>query len=101
VGPTFARAALIGCGMIGGSLVAGLRAAGVVGHVVGCDRDRGHAEAARAHGLLDELADEPVWAADGADLVVLAVPVGATGDVCAAIAPVVGRARLVTDVGSS
>lgn len=97
----YRRVALIGCGMIGGSLMAALRQAGAVGQVVGCDRVRGNAEAALAQGLVDDIADEPVWAADGAELVVLAVPVGATAEVCAAIAPVVDKARLITDVGST
>jgi prephenate dehydrogenase len=99
--PLFPRAALIGCGMIGGSLMAALRGAGAVGYVVGHDRHRAHAAAALARGLVDEVADEAVWAADRADLVVLAVPVGAVADLCAAIAPVVTRTRLITDVGST
>ena len=98
---TFARAALIGCGQIGGSLVAALRAAGAVGRVVGFDRTAAHGEAARDGGLVDELAPDAAAAAREADLVVLAVPVRAAGEVLAEIARAVGRARLVTDVGST
>lgn len=98
---TFARAALIGCGQIGGSLVAGLRAAGAVGRVVGYDRAAAHGQAARAAGVVDELAADAAAAARGAELVVLAVPVRAAGEVCVAIAGVVAEARLVTDVGST
>jgi prephenate dehydrogenase len=99
--PLFRRAALIGCGMVGGSLMAALRQAGAVGYVVGHDRRREHAERAQARGLIDEVSDEAIWAADGADLVVLAVPVGAVAEICAAIAPVVTTTRLITDVGST
>ncbi len=98
---TFARAALVGCGMVGGSLMAALRAAGVVERVVGFDRLSGNAEAARARGLIDDVATDAAAAARGAALVVLAVPVRATAEVCAAIAGAVGHAALVTDVGST
>jgi prephenate dehydrogenase len=98
---TYARAALVGCGMVGGSLMAALRAAGVVGRVIGFDRDAAHAEAARARGLVDEVAADAAAAARGCELVVLAVPVGATGELCRAIAGAVADARLVTDVGST
>jgi len=98
---SFGRAALIGCGLVGGSLMAALREAGAVERVVGFDRERAHGEAARARGLVDELGTDAAAAARGAELVVLAVPVRATADVCAAIAGAVGAARLVTDVGST
>ena len=95
------RAALVGCGMVGGSLMAALRAAGAVERVVGFDRERAHAETARARGIVDEVAAEAAAAARGAEVVVLAVPVRATAEVCAAIAGAVATARLVTDVGST
>jgi prephenate dehydrogenase len=97
----FPRATLIGCGMIGGSLMAALRQNGAVGRVRGYDRRREHAEAALARGLVDEAVDDALEASHGADLIVLAVPVGATADVCAAIAPAAAHALLVTDVGST
>ncbi|MCU1283421.1 MAG: tyrA, partial [bacterium] len=98
---TFGRAALVGCGMVGGSLMAALRAAGAVGRVVGFDRDAAHAATAKARGLVDELAADAAAAVRGCELVVLAVPVRATAELCAAIAGAVGGARLVTDVGST
>jgi prephenate dehydrogenase len=104
-----ARLGLIGCGLIGGSLAAALRAAGAVGQhrgpgaggIVGYDRDARRVEAARALGLVDEIADSAAAAARGAEVVVLAVPVGATAQVCATIAGAVSEARLITDVGST
>jgi prephenate dehydrogenase len=98
---TARRAALIGCGMVGGSLMAALRAAGAIGHTVGHDRDAGHAERARALGLIDEVVGDAAAAVDGVELVVLAVPVRATAEVCAAIAGAVSWATLITDVGST
>jgi prephenate dehydrogenase len=97
----FARAALVGCGMVGGSLMAALRAAGAVERVVGFDRDPRHAQAARARGIVDEVAADAAAAARGCELVVLAVPVRATAEVCAAIAGAVASARLIIDVGST
>jgi prephenate dehydrogenase len=97
----FARAALIGCGMIGGSLMAALRAAGAVERVVGFDRDPAHCGRAQAHGLVDEVAADARAAVLGADLVVLAAPVGATAEILETIAPSLQSARLVTDVGST
>ena len=97
----FARATLIGCGMIGGSLMAALRSAGAVERVRGYDRRREHAEQAVARGLIDEAVGDALEASHGADLIVLAVPVGATADVCSEIAPAAAHALLVTDVGST
>lgn len=98
---TFGRAALLGCGMVGGSLMAALRTAGAVERVIGFDRDPAHGRAAQRRGFVDETAADAAGAARGCELVVLAVPVGATAELCAAIAPVVAGARLITDVGST
>lgn len=94
-------AALIGCGMVGGSLMAALRAAGAVERVVGYDRNGDHAAAAKLRGIVDDVAGDAAAAARGAELVVLAVPVRAAAEVLAAIAGAVGDAQLVTDVGST
>ena len=100
---SYARAALIGTGMIGGSLFAALRQAGAVTRAVGFDASPEAAARALARGIVDELAPDLASAARGADLIVLAVPVRATESVCEALAPVMADAPsvLVTDVGSS
>jgi prephenate dehydrogenase len=95
------RLGLVGCGLIGGSVAAALRAAGAVAHVVGHDADAARAAAAQARGLVDSVAGSAAEAARGAEVVLLAVPVGATPAVCAAIAGDVAEARLITDVGST
>jgi prephenate dehydrogenase len=82
-------------------LWAAWRAAGAVERVVGFDRDRARAEEAKARGLVDAVAGDAAAAVRGAGLVVLAVPVRATAEVCAAIAADVAAAELVTDVGST
>ncbi len=87
------RLAILGVGLIGGSVGLAARRAGGW-HVVGFDPSGG--PAALDRGALDELATDPTAAAADADLVVLAVPVGiAAGLLPAAAGPV------VTDVGST
>lgn len=101
--PPYDRAALLGTGLIGGSLTLALKQAGVVRTVVGHDLDAARAGRALERGIVDEVAARAAEAVAGADLVVLAVPVGATLAVCEAIGPALGNAPsvLVTDVGST
>lgn len=99
--PRKRRVALLGTGHIGGSLALALRAAGLCDRVVGFDRDPEHAAEALARGLCDEIAPTAAAAAAGADLAILAVPVGALGELARAIAPGVPGTCLVLDVGST
>jgi prephenate dehydrogenase len=89
------RALIIGTGLIGGSVAAGLRAAGW--RVTGCD-ERAAARALE-RGLVDEIGG--LDSARAVDAVVLAVPVGATPGVLAQLAPHLARETVVTDVGST
>jgi prephenate dehydrogenase len=88
--------ALVGTGLIGGSIGLALRRAGVT--VRAFDRDVEHANAALDAGAVDELAPDLASAVAGADLTVVAVPVGAVADVV--VAALDAGAGLVTDVGS-
>lgn len=99
---TYARAALIGTGMIGSSLARALKDAGVVARMVGADRSRAAVERARALGFVDEIAGAAEAVAQ-AELVILAVPVRATRSVCEELAPALALERdvLVTDCGST
>ncbi|MFQ5846792.1 MAG: prephenate dehydrogenase [Candidatus Methylomirabilales bacterium] len=96
--PLFERVAVIGVGLIGGSLAQACRGR-MSGCVVGLDTDRSHLSRARALGLVDQVADLPAGMV-GADLVVVAVPVGAMVEVVRAIAPHLAPGCIVTDVGS-
>ena len=88
--------AVIGVGLIGGSVGLAARRAGW--HVVGCDPAGG--PAALAAGAVDELTGDPATAR--ADLVVIAVPVGRAADVLAGVVGgVAGTGAVVTDVGST
>ena len=94
------RLAVIGVGLIGGSLARALRAAGLVGEVVGCGRSAANLERAVALGVIDRYSQDPGEAVEGADLVFLAVPLGAMR---ASLAALLGRLRpdaVITDGGS-
>ncbi|WP_207099628.1 prephenate/arogenate dehydrogenase family protein [Paracoccus shandongensis] len=94
------RVALIGLGLIAGSMSHAIREGGLAREVVGHARSAETRETAREIGLCDRVADSAAEAVAGADLVVLAVPVGAMGAVAAEIAPHLKPGATVTDVGS-
>jgi prephenate dehydrogenase len=96
----FERLAVLGLGLLGGSLAGAARARGLAGEVVGCGRRAEPLERARARGLVDRVSRAPAEAVAGADLVVLAAPVGAMGPLLAEAAPGLAPGALVTDVGS-
>lgn len=95
------RLAVIGVGLIGGSLALDLKRQGLVGEVVGVGRSRANLELALQMGLIDRIAEDPASAAAEADVVLLAIPVGAMTDVFRAIAPVLKPGCIVTDAGST
>ena len=95
-----ARVAIVGVGLIGGSFALALRSAGRAREIVGVGRSRANLERAKALGVIDgdaNLAD----AVRDADLVFLAMPVGATASVLRAIAPHLAPGTVVTDAGST
>ncbi|MBW8056442.1 MAG: prephenate dehydrogenase/arogenate dehydrogenase family protein [candidate division NC10 bacterium] len=96
--PIFERMVVIGVGLIGGSLAQACRG-GVARRVVGLDTDRTHLKQAVSLGLVDEVGELPAGV-EGADLVVVAVPVGAVAELVRAIAPYLAPGCIVTDVGS-
>ncbi|MFN3273099.1 MAG: prephenate/arogenate dehydrogenase family protein [Paracoccus sp. (in: a-proteobacteria)] len=94
------RVALIGLGLIAGSMAHAMREGGLAGEVTGFARSAATRDTAREIGLCDRVCDSAAEAVAGADLVVLAVPVGAMGAVMAEIAPHLAPGATVTDVGS-
>lgn len=95
------KLALIGVGLIGGSLAAALRAEGVVSGVTGHDTDAAALRAGLQCGVLTRAADSAADAVRDADVVVVATPVGAMRATLAAIAPALRPGMIVTDVGST
>lgn len=99
--PLFTRTAILGLGLMGGSLGLALRSGGIAGRVSGYDAAAGAAERAREFGAVDEAAGTIAGAVAGADLIVLAAPVLAERDLLRALAPHLASAALVTDLGST
>ena len=98
--PVYERVALIGLGLIASSMFWAIKRGGLAGEVTGYARSEATRETARRIGLCDRVCDSAAEAAEGADLVVLCVPVGAMGSVAEEIAPVLKAGACVSDVGS-
>jgi prephenate dehydrogenase len=95
----FERLAVLGLGLLGGSLAMAARGRGLAKHVVGAGRRLGPLEFAKDRGIIDSIAT-PVSAVVGADLVVLATPVSSMESVLRKVAPHLAEGAIVTDVGS-
>jgi len=94
------RLALIGVGLIGGSLARALRDAGHVREVIGYGRGLANLQRAVELGVADRIETSLSAAVRDADMVVLATPVGSMADILEAIAPYLAKDAVVTDVGS-
>ena len=97
----FHRIALVGIGLIGSSLARAIRGRGLAGHVAISTRSAVTLEEARALDLGDSYTKDAAEAVRGADLVIVSVPVGASGTVAKAIAPALEPGAILTDVGST
>jgi len=98
--PLFREIAVVGLGLIGGSLALAARKAGLVERVVGLDTDAGHREMALASRMVNRVDGEANGNLSTADLVVLAVPVTEIAGLLPDVARWVNGSCLVTDVGS-
>jgi prephenate dehydrogenase len=95
------RLCIIGVGLIGGSLARALKKAQVVGEIVGAGRRQATLQTALQLGVIDRYETDLKLAIAGADVIVIAVPLGAISQVLAAIAEHVTRDCVLTDVASS
>lgn len=94
------RLAIMGVGLIGGSLALALKQAGVVGEVVGCGRGRPNLEKALELGIIDCYTRDPQEAVNNADLVFLATPVKTLATVVEQCLPALKSGAIITDGGS-
>lgn len=95
------RLVIFGVGLIGGSLALALRQAGQVVEVVGCSRNAANLEEAQRLGVIDRWTTDPVEACEGADVGVLAVPLGSMQGLAETLSGHWPEQALLTDVGSS
>jgi cyclohexadieny/prephenate dehydrogenase len=97
--PPFERLAVLGLGLLGGSVAKAARERGLAREVVGAARRPAPLARALEAGIIDSVAS-PAEAVVGADFVVLGTPVGTMPRVVAEVAPSLEAGCIVTDVGS-
>jgi len=95
------KAAIIGLGLIGGSIGLALNEKKIIPEIVGYTRTPANIEKALARGAITQGAPDPASAVKDADLVIIATPVWAILEMMEVIAPHLKTGALVTDVGST
>jgi prephenate dehydrogenase len=96
----FRQMTICGVGLIGGSLALIAKRGGLVGKVVGLGRTQANLDVAKERGMIDVATRDPVEAARGADLVVLAVPIQTMRSTLQKMIEHTAADAVVTDVGS-
>ncbi|MFQ5566448.1 MAG: prephenate/arogenate dehydrogenase family protein [Paracoccaceae bacterium] len=94
------RLALIGLGLIGSSIAWAAKRGGLAGEITGHARTTATRAKAAELGFCDRVCATAAEAVEGADLVILCVPVGACGPVAAEIAPALQPGAILSEVGS-
>jgi len=94
------KLAVIGVGLIGGSLALALKQAGCVGEVTGVGRGLPNLEKALELGIVDRITRDAAAGVEDADLVFLATPVLTLGPLAREIAPYLKAGAILTDGGS-
>ncbi|MFG1427255.1 prephenate/arogenate dehydrogenase family protein [Roseixanthobacter glucoisosaccharinicivorans] len=98
--PLVGRLAVIGAGLIGSSVARAAREKGLAGEVVVFDADAGVRARVRALGFADAVPESVAEAVRDADIVIAAVPVGASGAVAEQVGPHLKPGAILSDVGS-
>jgi cyclohexadieny/prephenate dehydrogenase len=96
----FERIAIIGLGLIGGSLGHAIKRGGLAGHIAGFATSEATRNRALELGFVDSVHRTAAEAVEDADLVVVCTPVGALGAVAAEIEPHLKKGAILTDAGS-
>lgn len=94
------KVAVIGLGLIGGSLARALKGSGGVGEVAGADTDAGTLDYALREGVVDTCTADIAVAAAGSELVVIATHVGLIPKIASEVLPHLSQSAVLTDVGS-
>ena len=95
------RLAIVGVGLLGGSVALAARAQGLAREIVGVGRDRARLEAPLRAGAVDRVTTDLPAGVRDADMVVLAATVLANERLLGEIWPAVAPSAVVTDVGST
>ena len=98
---TYKKVAIIGLGLIGGSLGAALKKYKLAHCISGWFRKRSRIRSARVQGLIDEGTTDLKKAVDQAELIILAAPIAVNIELGKALYPYISDAAFVTDVGST
>jgi len=98
--PLFDTVAIVGLGLIGSSVARGVKARGLAPRVVGYDSSTKVHTRAKELAFCDRVANTPAEAVKDAELVMIAVPVGATADAVKSVAPHLRQGAILTEVGS-
>ena len=98
--PIYNRLALIGAGLIGGSIARAARAQGAARSIVVTARSPATRKRVAELGFADQVVETNAAAVEGADLVIVCIPVGASGAVAKEIGPHLMKGATVSDVGS-
>jgi cyclohexadieny/prephenate dehydrogenase len=98
--PLFNKVAFIGIGLIGSSMAWRMAKDGLATEFVACARSEETRTKATALGLVSAAVANPAVAVDGADLVVIATPIGSYSAIAEVIAPALKPDAIITDVGS-
>lgn len=95
------RLAVVGMGLLGGSVAKAVRAGGLAREIVGIGRDARRLDPALRDGTLDRATTDLARGVAGADFVVLATPVATIERLLESVWPAVASDALLTDVGST
>ncbi len=98
--PLFEKLALVGVGLIGSSIARAAREKGAVREIVATARSEKTRARIAELGIADHVTETNAQAVEGADLVIVCIPVGACGKVAQEIGPHLAPGAIVSDVGS-
>ncbi len=97
----FKKMTIAGVGLIGGSLALIAKRDGLIDHIVGFGRTQANLDVAKERGMIDSSSRDPVEAARGSDLLMLAVPIVAMHATLEKMIPHLASDAVITDVGSA
>jgi cyclohexadieny/prephenate dehydrogenase len=100
-GILYPKMTVIGCGLIGGSVIRAARAQGVVGEVTVADSSEANRARVVELGIAEHVTDDIAAAVKDADLVVIATPVLSVPELASVVIPAMKAGATLTDVGST